>query len=89
MQQSFFSELKRRNVFRVAIAYGITAWFLLQMSDMVLPHYLAGKDQLALRTQESIGRPVCSSAARAKASTDSAVAVVQSAAGSCLDQAPA
>lgn len=36
--QSFLRELKRRNVFRVAIAYGITAWFLLQLSDVVLDH---------------------------------------------------
>ncbi|HLF29401.1 MAG TPA: hypothetical protein VI566_00035 [Xanthomonadales bacterium] len=33
---SFFEELKRRNVFRVAIAYVITAWLLLQLSDIVL-----------------------------------------------------
>jgi len=34
---SFFSELKRRNVFRVAIAYGIVAWLLLQVSDTLVP----------------------------------------------------
>ena len=33
---SFVSELKRRNVFRVAIAYIITAWLLLQVADVVL-----------------------------------------------------
>lgn len=33
---SFFNELKRRNVIRVGIAYGIAAWFLLQISDLVL-----------------------------------------------------
>ena len=33
---SFFEELKRRNVFRVAIAYAITAWVLLQAVDLVL-----------------------------------------------------
>ena len=33
---SFFEELKRRNVIRIAIAYGITAWFILQLSDVVL-----------------------------------------------------
>jgi TolB-like protein len=33
---SFFEELKRRNVFRVAIAYAITAWLLLQAVDLVL-----------------------------------------------------
>ena len=33
---SFFEELKRRNVFRVAIGYVITAWLLLQIVDLVL-----------------------------------------------------
>ena len=33
---SFFNELKRRNVIRVGVAYGIAAWFLLQISDLVL-----------------------------------------------------
>ncbi|MDH4073876.1 MAG: hypothetical protein OEV41_12315, partial [Gammaproteobacteria bacterium] len=34
---SFFAELKRRNVFRVGIAYGVTAWVLLQITDVVSP----------------------------------------------------
>jgi TolB-like protein len=33
---SFFNELKRRNVFRVAIGYIVTAWLLLQFVDLVL-----------------------------------------------------
>jgi TolB-like protein len=33
---SFFSELKRRNVFRIATAYAIAAWLLLQIADLVL-----------------------------------------------------
>ncbi len=33
---SFFGELKRRDVFRVAIGYIITAWLLLQVVDLVL-----------------------------------------------------
>jgi TolB-like protein len=33
---NLFSELKRRNVFRVAIAYIIAAWLLLQVADVVL-----------------------------------------------------
>jgi len=33
---SLFSELKRRNVFRVGIAYVITAWLLAQIADLVL-----------------------------------------------------
>ena len=38
---SFFDELKRRNVFRVAIAYAITAWVLLQFVDLVLENIQA------------------------------------------------
>ena len=34
---SFVDELKRRNVFRVGIAYAIAAWLLLQMVDVVMP----------------------------------------------------
>jgi TolB-like protein/Tfp pilus assembly protein PilF len=33
---SFFEELKRRNVFRVGIAYGVASWVLLQVADLVL-----------------------------------------------------
>ncbi len=32
---SLFTELKRRNVFRVAIFYGISAWLLLQIADLI------------------------------------------------------
>jgi adenylate cyclase len=34
---SLFEELKRRNVFRVGIAYGAAAWLLLQLTDIVTP----------------------------------------------------
>ena len=34
---SFFTELKRRNVLRVAIAYAVVAWLLLQVSDTLVP----------------------------------------------------
>jgi TolB-like protein/Tfp pilus assembly protein PilF len=32
---SFFEELKRRNVFRVGIAYAVGAWLLLQLTDVL------------------------------------------------------
>ena len=32
---SFFDELKRRNVFRVALAYVVIAWLLLQVGDTI------------------------------------------------------
>jgi hypothetical protein len=34
---SFIDELKRRNVFRVGIAYTVAAWLLIQVSDIVFP----------------------------------------------------
>jgi len=33
---SFFNELKRRNVFRVGIAYIVMAWLVLQVADIIL-----------------------------------------------------
>jgi len=33
---SFFGELKRRNVFKVVIAYLVAAWLILQVSDVIL-----------------------------------------------------
>ena len=34
---SLIKELKRRNVFRVGVAYVIIAWLLLQVSDTLVP----------------------------------------------------
>lgn len=34
---SFFQELKRRNVFKVAVSYLIIAWLSLQVSDTLVP----------------------------------------------------
>src|SRR5210317_2654508 len=33
---SFFNELKRRNVFKVGVAYSVACWLLLQIIDLVL-----------------------------------------------------
>ena len=38
---SFFEELRRRNVFRVGIAYAISAWVLMQIVDLVLENITA------------------------------------------------
>ena len=38
---SFFTELKRRNVFKVGVAYVVVAWLLLQLTDIVLPTFNA------------------------------------------------
>lgn len=35
--KTFFGELKRRNVYKVAIAYGVVAWLLMQVATQVFP----------------------------------------------------
>jgi serine/threonine-protein kinase len=35
--KNFFAELKRRNVYKVAIAYGVVAWLLMQIATQVFP----------------------------------------------------
>src|SRR6267143_1162307 len=37
--QNFFGELKRRHVYRVAIAYGVVAWLLIQVATQVFPFF--------------------------------------------------
>src|SRR5919201_5458113 len=36
---NFFGELKRRNVYRVAVAYGVVAWLLIQIASQVFPFF--------------------------------------------------
>ncbi len=38
---SLYHELKRRNVIRVATAYIITSWLLLQVADVILSNFSA------------------------------------------------
>lgn len=50
---SFFEELKRRNVFRIAVAYLVSAWVALQLADIVLesieaPHWVIQAFMLAI-----------------------------------------
>jgi TolB-like protein/Flp pilus assembly protein TadD len=35
--KNFFGELKRRNVYKVAVAYGVVAWLLIQIATQVFP----------------------------------------------------
>jgi TolB-like protein/Tfp pilus assembly protein PilF len=36
---SFFAELKRRNVYKVAVAYAVIAWLLIQIATQVFPFF--------------------------------------------------
>src|SRR6266536_3590570 len=37
--KNFLVELKRRNVYKVAIAYGVVAWLLIQIATQVFPFF--------------------------------------------------
>jgi hypothetical protein len=37
--RNIFTELKRRNVYRAAVAYGVIAWFLTQLTAQVFPFF--------------------------------------------------
>ena len=38
-EPSFFSELKRRNVYKVAVAYAVVAWLLIQAASILFPTF--------------------------------------------------
>ncbi|HEX4652989.1 MAG TPA: hypothetical protein VH227_01960 [Candidatus Udaeobacter sp.] len=35
----FFSELKQRNVYKVAIAYDVVAWLVMQVATQIFPFF--------------------------------------------------
>ena len=37
--KKFFGELKRRNVYRAAVSYGVVAWFFTQLTTQVFPFF--------------------------------------------------
>ena len=37
--RNFFAELKRRNVYKVAIAYAVVGWLLIQIATQVFPFF--------------------------------------------------
>ncbi|MFN2542080.1 MAG: tetratricopeptide repeat protein [Chthoniobacterales bacterium] len=37
--ENFFAELKRRNVYRAAVAYGMTAWLIAQVATQIFPFF--------------------------------------------------
>src|SRR3954466_13259191 len=39
--RNFFAELKRRNVYKVAVAYAVVAWLLIQAASILLPTFEA------------------------------------------------
>src|SRR5205807_4040523 len=41
MNRHFFAELKRRNVYKVAVAYTVVAWLLIQAASILFPTFEA------------------------------------------------
>ena len=37
--RNFFTELRRRNVYKVAVAYAVVAWLLIQIATQVFPFF--------------------------------------------------
>src|SRR5438128_5568273 len=37
--RNFFGELKRRNVYKVAVAYAVVSWLLIQIATQVFPFF--------------------------------------------------
>src|SRR5438477_9027539 len=35
--QNFLGELRRRNVYRVAVAYGVVGWLIIQIASQIFP----------------------------------------------------
>src|SRR6186713_1536888 len=55
----FFAELQRRNVYRVAVGYGVVAWLLIQAASILLPAFEAPAWAMkAVITAAALGFPV-------------------------------
>ena len=52
----FFEELKRRKVYRVAVAYAVASWLIIQISATVFP---AGAEALAEVEPAEVGNAIC------------------------------
>jgi hypothetical protein len=37
--EKFFTELQRRNIYKVAVAYAVVAWLLIQVATQVFPFF--------------------------------------------------
>ncbi len=39
-QRNFFTELKRRNVYKVAVAYAVVGWLVMQVASTLSPLFI-------------------------------------------------
>ena len=72
---NFFAELKRRNVYKVAVAYAIVGWLLIQIATQVFP-------PLSSLRKESNARKISTHSTRAQGKFFPAEAVRKIAPGS-------
>ena len=73
-ESNFFSELKRRNVYKVAAAYAVFAWLLVQAASIVLPTFGApGWAMQALLIALAFGFPITAVLAWAFEITDEGI----------------
>src|SRR3954469_11353303 len=57
--RNFFAELKRRNVYKVAVAYAVVGWLVIQAASIILPSFEAPAWTMkVLITALSIGFPL-------------------------------
>jgi TolB-like protein len=57
--RNFFGELKRRNVYKVAVAYAVVAWLLIQAASIILPTFEApGWTMKVLIAALAVGFPI-------------------------------
>ncbi len=66
--RNFFSELKRRNVYKVAIAYAVVVWLLIQAGSILFPNVRG-----AAMGDEGVHRCNCGSATPATSISMAAV----------------
>src|SRR5437867_10867910 len=56
---NFFAELKRRNVYKVAVAYAVVAWLLIQAASILFPTFEApGSVMKVFVTVVAAGLPI-------------------------------
>jgi adenylate cyclase len=53
--KELFAELRRRNVFRVGVAYAIVGWLLLEAASVVLPIFKAPEWVMQFRVPLLLG----------------------------------
>src|SRR5437868_6310671 len=54
--RNFFAELKRRNVYKVAVAYAVVAWLVIQIATQVFPFFEIPDKSIAVLPFDNLSR---------------------------------